>query len=403
MAKRAEMSEAEIEAERAKAKQRAYLKALGRGGYVDAAEMQARIRKLHDVHQITFERISQKTGVDQATIKAHYHGEWSVVRGRRSGDALTTCTWATANAVMTTRFGPADVRQCIRSTGTQRRLRAMVAAGYPQRWLAETTGRPLAALNHFLLRGSIEVTKEHAAAVEQTYRKYVDTDPLDVGIPPRSKTYALGLARKHGYEPSICWDEDTIEDPAALPEWTGECGTPEGYRIHVRDHLPLCPACKQRVETQPIQKEQLIFHHENFARAMANRGMIIKDMVERTGISPDTLLRWRTGDRKPRYRALVERCAEALGIDSEVLMDPVEPPLLPSCGLEVNPPGLFNPYVLDVALNLNAISKKGAARILGVNEGSVENWVRRRARPKSPDVILPLLPEVGMTVEEFYQ
>ncbi|MCZ0974983.1 hypothetical protein O1L55_34520 [Streptomyces albulus] len=35
-----------------------------------------------------------------------------------------------------------------------------------------------------------------------------------------------------------------LDDPAAIPEWTGCCGTDRGYHLHRAEHLPMCSPCQ---------------------------------------------------------------------------------------------------------------------------------------------------------------
>ena len=53
------------------------------------------------------------------------------------------------------------------------------------------------------------------------------------------------------------WDDDTIDDPAAFPDWTGKCGTPDGYDAHYKMKiLPSCQPCRDaRAAYRKEQKE----------------------------------------------------------------------------------------------------------------------------------------------------
>lgn len=238
--RRRDMTDAEKEDERRRAKYRAMLKARGKGGAVDAAPMQARIRELHDDYGVPLYVIAERSGVNLRAICSHYHGRYST-----QDEPVTWCQWRTYNAIMTAEFGPADYVWPL-AVVTRRRIGALVAAGYPQSWLAERCGMKLAAMNHFQLAKYKRVSAEFASAVEQVYRKYVHEDPLDHGVAQRAKTYAIKVAGKRRWAPEHCWDEDTIRDPLAVPEWTGQCGTVYGFRIHYRDKiLPVCEHCSK--------------------------------------------------------------------------------------------------------------------------------------------------------------
>lgn len=402
------LTEAEKVEVRARNKKRWLLKQRGQGGYVDAAEMQARIRKLHDVHEIGFQRIADKTGVDLANIKWHYAGRSTA----RPDKPLTTCQWRVHNAVMTTPFGPADRKIQIRSTGTQRRLQALVAAGYSQKWLAEHTGRALEHLNNFMVKNRVEVSAEHAAVVEQIYRKYIDMDPAEAGVSQRGMIYARIVAKKRSYPPGVCWDDDTIDDPEAVPEWTGACGTEEGYRVHIREtlegnYLPPCPACKAVVEVQlpgargACGEVPFDFDHQRFDQALAERGINPRQLAIKMRRDPreaDRFYRWRKGERNPANRAEVHLVAAALELEpSELMTDrPVE------AKRNAIGNGNFNPYVFKAVIEMAAWSQSKAANVVGVAHTTISNWIRGASVPKSKEVLQPLADVLGFDVEVFF-
>jgi hypothetical protein len=86
-----------------------------------------------------------------------------------------------------------------------------------------------------------------AGKVDQMYRKLALVKPEDHGIAEGAIVRAKTYARKAGWTATPgCWDEDTIDDPSAFPEWTGQCGTVYGFRVHYREGLlPVCEACSK--------------------------------------------------------------------------------------------------------------------------------------------------------------
>lgn len=406
MPPRTGLTEAEKEIERAKAKKRWLLKQRGQGGIVNAAEMQERIRLLHDTHQVTFERISERTGIDLSSIKWHYYGK-STTRPTRD---MTTCQWRVHNAVMSAKFGPADVSEMVRSVGTQRRLRALVAAGFSQVWLAENTGRSHAELNNFMVRDRKTVLRQHATEVEQLYRKVSGSDPVELGVPEKAVKYSKTVARKRGYEPSLCWDDDTIDDPDAIPEWTGMCGTEDGYRIHIRETLfgdsemPPCDACRDEVETRELSEEGPIFLRERFAEMVELRGVSIRKIAE-DGYGDvnkrDTLYRWREGSRSPRTMGDVERLAAVLDCDVDFLID------REAMKLEASKPvvghGQFNPYILKVMLDVAGMSYQQAAKVgEDFSVGAVSKWVQGAMKPSDRKKLGKLAAHFNVSVDLFY-
>ncbi|MFD9624158.1 hypothetical protein ACFWB2_44345 [Streptomyces virginiae] len=231
------MTPQELKEEKAKAKRQAYLQSIGKGGIVDAGPMQARIRELRDLKDVPLQRIAERTGLALQLVRWHYRGQ-----NYSRKTPLRTCRWATANAVLTATFTSADA-PLVKATGTTRRLQALIAAGFCLRWLAAETGRDVRHIHRFVHRNE-HVSRRFAKQVAHLYEKYADVEPLAVGEPSRAIAYAKAVACKHGWAPVSAWDDDTIDDPAAIPEWTGSCGTERGYQIHRRESITLCPPCR---------------------------------------------------------------------------------------------------------------------------------------------------------------
>lgn len=370
---------------RARAKKNWYLKQQGQGGYVDAAEIQQRIRKLHDEHQITFQRISEKAGVDVTIVKWHYQGyAWP-----RPHEPLTQCTWRVHNAIMTTVFGPADVAAQIRSHGTQRRLRALVAAGFPQHWLAEATGRSTAAVNNFLVKSRKFVDSEYAAAVEQVYRKYIDTDPVTVGVTSRARACALKVAAKRAWEPGHCWDDDTIDNPDAIPEWTGACGTQEGYRIHIREEIPPCDPCR---ETSSFSLMAARFDPTKFRILMEQSGFNADLMAERLGVTTDSIRRWAKGQRLPQRHHIDEICR---ALDCEF------------SDISIDDDGTvwdddFDRVKFCDSMEERGVTKYALAKQVGVSNMAVHYWCTGKSTPKIPKIV-KAAEVLGVDWMEFYR
>ena len=103
------------------------------------------------------------------------------------------------------------------AAGTRRRLQALVFNGWSVRQLAARLGRTQPNLRLTLHR-SRRVRPDVAAAVRVLY------DELWDQVPPgrdrferRSVTMARRYARERGWVPALAWDDDEIDDPAAVP------------------------------------------------------------------------------------------------------------------------------------------------------------------------------------------
>jgi hypothetical protein len=138
------------------------------------------------------------------------------------------------------------------TVGIRRRLQALAAEGFNFSFLAKEMGKNDRNHIRFIATGEIGtksgyVSRGLALRVIDVYDRFAGRDPRD--FVPRSKfsgviTYTRNIARRNGWAPSHCWDSDTIDDPAAIPEWTGRCGTDSGYKIHQREDIkPVCDAC----------------------------------------------------------------------------------------------------------------------------------------------------------------
>lgn len=126
--------------------------------------------------------------------------------------------------------------------GTRRRVQALVAVGWPQHYLAEHLGmRPgnfwqILDRDHVLVRRVREVM----AMYDALWR----ADPAHHGATAAGITRARRYAAERRWAPVGAWDDDTIDDPEAFPDWTGQCGTYEGYIAHRALPVSACQPCR---------------------------------------------------------------------------------------------------------------------------------------------------------------
>lgn len=118
------------------------------------------------------------------------------------------------------------------STGSARRLQALVAIGHTQEQIAARLGIVPNAMAP-LIFGRRHVTAGMARRIEAVYR--------DLQMVAGPSDFARRRARRNGWVPPLAWDEDTIDDPAArsagVPEPTGRI-MPDFAEI-VADHRRL--------------------------------------------------------------------------------------------------------------------------------------------------------------------
>jgi hypothetical protein len=201
--------------------------------YVDAEPVRKHISALRAAGLGT-RRIATLAGVDVERVRyvtndrAGRQGPQKVVR-RDIADKILSVQLGT-------------LPRTIDATGTHRRLQALAAAGWPHTHLSRQLGLPQNSISGFLARPTI--TTASALKIADLYTALELADPAAHGITERASTRVRNHAANSMWAPPACWDEDAIDDPDAYPEWTGECGTREGYRIHRREDTPTCAPCR---------------------------------------------------------------------------------------------------------------------------------------------------------------
>lgn len=212
-----------------------YLRQTGRSGVVLGAEAQAILDKVERLNKrgMTYSAMAKQTGVPLTTL--HYvikHGTPRMLR-------------TTFEKLSKLHFEQPDKRGALRpALATQRRIQALRAAGYTQIFLCAELDMSEEGLFNLSHQVAENVRLETELAVTTLYQKYELVNPNDLKISASGQAFARTVARKHGWAPPSCWDPDTIGDPEAFPEWTGECGTQKGCRLHTKYGIPRCAPCQ---------------------------------------------------------------------------------------------------------------------------------------------------------------
>ncbi|MFJ9821125.1 hypothetical protein ACIRU3_38905 [Streptomyces sp. NPDC101151] len=322
---------AQIAHRRREQKRRAYLAAIGKPALsADFHAAQAHIRTLYFEGGMSAEQMRRQCGVSTNIITSVIRGHRRVTRA--GPEPIVRMRRTTIDRLLTVRYEtPLDSKHGagarVPPQTTLRRLQALIAHGYNIKWLAaqnhRLTGQHLSALLT-RTKGQRYIMATTAQAMTELYDKYHAVDPAHVGIRPGQIEQTRCAARRRGYAPPVCWDDDTINDPHAVPEWTGACGTPDGYLIHRRERLPLCPACAvfrtnhtspesalPDMEFSPLKLDQVLREPGRaplrIARALGHPNGKTLDM-------------WRQGTRRPQQRSLA-RLASVLGVCPEDLCD----------------------------------------------------------------------------------
>jgi hypothetical protein len=204
------------------------LRARGTPLRIDARATILHIRWLHDVCGMSYQHIG-----DEAAVSKQHVG-WLARLETGRIDRRTAARIALVKP--STPVGTGPVKEWggarVNLTGTVRRLNALCFDGWTVDHLAVLYGGDKTTLNYLLLgkRNTAMGTTYHK--VKELYRNLDGTDPLSAGINPLMQKRAIRAAKVRGGAPRICWDDDSIDNPDNIAQWTGECGTTAGYRIH---------------------------------------------------------------------------------------------------------------------------------------------------------------------------
>lgn len=201
--------------------------------------------------------------------------------------------------------------------GLQRRLRALTADGFNNETVARefdmTPGSVVA-----IRRGRGEHTTLFRQIIEG-YSRLAGADPLKYGMTVGGVSSCKTKAKKMAYVPSIYWDEDTIDDSNAFPDWTGGCGTKAGYTLHMNNDVrviewtpggtrireyAICRACREYGRTRdretlsraerglpPLTRAKLDPERTVEALAMLGSGMSQRQVAVKFDVSQQVI--WR--------------------------------------------------------------------------------------------------------------
>lgn len=178
-----------------------------RPSLVDAEAVRTHVRYLQQ-HGLSATSIASAAGISPYTIWYLFNGD---PRRNRPPARQTTATIAELLlAVQPHAVIPAV--GYLNSTGTQRRLQALIALGWSAQQIDTRLGVPFGRTHEILL--APRVKGRTARAVRALYASLSESTPDGdkAGI-----TRARNWAARQGWAPPIAWDDDTIDDPTAEP------------------------------------------------------------------------------------------------------------------------------------------------------------------------------------------
>ncbi|MFE9372292.1 hypothetical protein ACFYM2_21330 [Streptomyces sp. NPDC006711] len=224
--------------------------------YIDARPVRAHVQMLMD-YGMGWKRIAAMAGVGRGTVEKLLYG--AAHRGMEPSKRVRPETAAKLLAIRPEgdRLGGAVP---VDSTGTHRRLQALVAAGWPQAQLAARLGMERANFGASMRSAKVLAATERA--VRRLYDELWRADPRDHGVGNQAYSRARNHAVGRSWAPVGAWDDDTIDDPAAKPQTGTE---------------------------RPLNRDELAALRREEAKHLHDCGLSSHEIAVRLGISTDTV------------------------------------------------------------------------------------------------------------------
>lgn len=256
-------------------RQRAY----GIPAYVDASPARAHVRTL-SAQGMGWKRVARAAGLSASTVWKLMYGNPTI--GRAPNKRIRP---ATAEAILSVKVDLAD-GAIIDSTGSTRRIQALVAIGWSQSKLAHRLGINRANFTP-LAQGRRRTTVATARAVAALYDELSMTPPEAITYRDRvSVTRARNYAAAAGWAPPLAWDDDQIDNPDATSHPTEATDVAD----EVIDEAAVLRAIDgdRTVTLTPADRAEVI-------RVLHGRGLTDRQIKDLTGIRDPTTERNRLG------------------------------------------------------------------------------------------------------------
>lgn len=233
---------------------------LGRPGLVDATPARERLNLL--TVTMTWAQICAATGNESRNLQL-------IADGRRTQIRRSTLT-----RILAVQPEPPAPGKYVDATGIRRRIQALRAIGWSAKVIAEKASSAECRIQLIAAGDQPTVRQGLATKIRKVYTELSET----AAPAGRSATRTRNHAIANGWAPPGAWDE--IDDPTAVPDWTGHCGTDRGWWAHSVNNIPVCPPCQTAHQQWKAERAHLT-HAERWseigkARAAAsNRGATI--------------------------------------------------------------------------------------------------------------------------------
>lgn len=299
-----------------RARRRNFFRATGISGRPDNTQLKAHLAKL--TKHISVAEISRRSGVPEATIWYQLNEEPS------------SCYIPTLQALAKVRLRPDDLGKMTqeeRLWGAYRIVQGLAALG----WTGDAIGEATGLTGHMVrAMGRTPHPRHLNQTGEGTYQalllgaqKLECQHPVrDGGVSETVYKSTKARARTRGSAPLGVWDLDTVHDPAAVPEWTGACGSLDGRRIHRREGIPLCDRCREATGATGTAAPGA-FSPRKFRQARLDAGFSQRKFELAAGFAEGTIHHWETGRSVPRRKSL-EKAISVLPVTFEDVFESEE-------------------------------------------------------------------------------
>lgn len=182
--------------------------------YVDAEPARQHVEMLRQFG-LSWMQVARISGVPRGSVSKLIYGDGP--RGMAPSKRIRPKTAAAILALEPNADILADGAM-VDGTGTRRRLQALIYLGWSQNRLADHLNVERSNLGQ-MLRSDAKVRCGTARAVRSLYDELWDQAPPESGHRERiSASRARNYARQNGWAPPMAWDDDHIEDPAAVAD-----------------------------------------------------------------------------------------------------------------------------------------------------------------------------------------
>jgi lambda repressor-like predicted transcriptional regulator len=183
-------------------------------GFTDAAEARGHALALRAAG-VGYRRMAVLAGLNHVTVRHLLAGKFDRISKK------------TANGILSIPLDALAAGARVDSTGARRRVEAMCLNGWSFPKLSERCGVDIDTLRDIV--NGRQTTSRTVAKVKALYDEIWDQEPPAKSRHDRgAQSRVRGWAERRGFLPAMAWDDDTIDDPDAVPD--GVRGMPSKVR-----------------------------------------------------------------------------------------------------------------------------------------------------------------------------